>query len=131
MQRNGKLNSGSGEKNGNPWPPWRLPSACDASFQDPRTLLHSRYSHGLIFNLLYKAVYGESEPGDNSKKYWKECSEQILSLTVFLLELSLSFPQTDVAGKVIVFLYRFFPNCIFIVVSHRRDLKLGLELFID
>ena len=108
-----------------------LPSACDASFQDPRTLLHSRYSHGLIFNLLYKAVYGESEPGDNSKKYWKECSEQILSLTVFLLELSLSFPQTDFSGKVIVFLYRFFPNCIFIVVSHRRDLKLGLELFID
>ena len=53
-------------------------------FQDPRQLLHSRFSHGLIFNLLYRAVQQNS------------CSENITSLAVFLLELALSLPQTGV-----------------------------------
>ena len=55
--------------------------------QDPRQLLHSRFSHGLIFNLLYRAVQQNS------------CSENITSLAVFLLELALSLPQTDYSGK--------------------------------
>ena len=87
-QKNGRLNSGSGERNGSPWPPWRLPTACDPKYTDPRVLLHSRYAHGLIFNLLYKAVHQEVS------------SENITSLTLFLLELALSLPQTDFSGKV-------------------------------
>ena len=50
-----------------------------------------RFSHGLIFNMLYKAVYEEGENGTN---------EQILSLTIFLLELALSYPQQNYSGKV-------------------------------
>ena len=109
-QKNGKVNSDSGEKNGTLWPPWRLPTACDPSFTDPRTILHSRFAHGLIFNLLYKGVYGVGSSGEK-----KECSEQILSLTVFLLELALSFPQTDYSGKVniSIFLTTLLLTCIF------------------
>ncbi len=89
MQKNGRLNSGSAERNGSPWPPWRLPTPCEADkYVDPRVLLHSRYAHGLIFNLLYKAVHQEVS------------SENITSLTLFLLELALSLPQTDFSGKV-------------------------------
>ena len=91
VQKNGRLNSGSGERNGSPWPPWRLPTPCDDKYADPRLLLHSRYAHGLIFNLLYKAVYQEVS------------SDNITSLTLFLLELALSLPQTDFSGKVSIF----------------------------
>ncbi len=91
VQKNGRLNSGSGERNGSPWPPWRLPTPCDDKYADPRLLLHSRYAHGLIFNLLYKAVYQEVS------------SDNITSLTLFLLELALSLPQTDFSGKVSFF----------------------------
>jgi hypothetical protein len=91
VQKNGRLNSGSGERNGSPWPPWRLPTPCDDKYADPRLLLHSRYAHGLIFNLLYKAVYQEVS------------SDNITSLTLFLLELALSLPQTDFSGKVNIF----------------------------
>ena len=89
VQKNGRLNSGSAEpRNGSPWPPWRLPPPCDDKYADPRLLLHSSYAHGLIFNLLYKAVHQEAS------------SENITSLTLFLLELTLSLPQTDFSGKV-------------------------------
>ena len=50
-------------------------------------MLHSKFAHGLIFNLLYKAVHGNC------------ASENITSLTVFLLELSLSHPQTQFSGQ--------------------------------
>ena len=94
-QQNGKLNTSSGSGLGKggqdraamPWPPWRLPADCDPHYQDPRLLLHSKYAHGLIFNLLHKAVHGGG------------VSENITSLSVFLLELALSKPQTEYSGK--------------------------------
>ena len=44
--------------------------------------------------MLYKAVYGEGEnKGEGT-------NEQILSLTIFLLELALSYPQKNYSGKV-------------------------------
>ena len=70
-----------------PWPPWRLPADCDPHYQDPRLLLHSKYAHGLIFNLLHKAVHNNT------------ITENITSLTVFLLELALSLPQSQYSGQ--------------------------------
>lgn len=70
-----------------PWPPWRIPMATQKLFQDPRKLLHSRFCHGLIFNLLYKSLYG---PLTN---------DTITSLAVHLLELAVTYPQTDFSGK--------------------------------
>ena len=84
-QQNGKINSGGAAAE--PWPPWRLPPPCDPLYQDPRVILHSKYAHGLIFNLLYKAVHGAGT------------SENISSLTVFLLELALTYPQTQFSGQ--------------------------------
>ena len=88
------MNFGWSDKNTTPWAPWRLPSACNSAFTDPRVLLHSKFAHGLIFNILYKAVHADQA------KAGKEVSEQILSLTIFLVELALSYPQTDYSGKV-------------------------------
>ena len=93
------MNSGAAQSSGtggtkqaqdralSPWPPWRLPADCDPHYQDPRLLLHSKYAHGLIFNLLYKAVHTAA------------VSENITSLSVFLLELALSLPQTEYSGQ--------------------------------
>ena len=64
-----------------PWPPWRIPTATSPAYRDPRTLLHSKFFHGLIFNLLYKSLNG---PMSN---------DTITSLAVYLLELSINFPQ--------------------------------------
>ena len=94
-QHNGRMNTSSGSGQGKtgqdrapmPWPPWRLPSECDPHYQDPRLLLHSKYAHGLIFNLLHKAVHGGG------------VSENITSLSVFLLELALSMPQSQYSGQ--------------------------------
>jgi len=88
-QQNGRVNTSacSADRSPTPWPPWRLPPPCDPLYQDPRLLLHSKFAHGLIFNLLYKAVHGNCT------------SENITSLTVFLLELSLSHPQTQFSGQ--------------------------------
>ena len=41
-----------------PWPPWRIPMVTPNLYKDPRRLLHSRFCHGLIFNLLYKSLNG-------------------------------------------------------------------------
>ena len=84
-QQNGMVNTGG--PTSDPWPPWRLPPPCDPLYQDPRVILHSKFAHGLIFNLLHKAVHGQGT------------SENITSLTVFLLELALTFPQTQFSGQ--------------------------------
>ncbi|XP_071748159.1 E3 ubiquitin-protein ligase UBR3 isoform X3 [Lepeophtheirus salmonis] len=73
----------------NLWPPWRLPSPCHKGFDDPRRLLHSRFFHGLIFNILYKAVHDEEVM----------VSEHVISLTIFLLELALTYPQDGYSGR--------------------------------
>lgn len=93
-QQNGRMNTSSGgqgkqnqDRQSQPWPPWRLPAECDPHYQDPRALLHSKYAHGLIFNLLHKAVHNNA------------ISENITSLSVFLLELALSLPQTQYSGQ--------------------------------
>ena len=56
-------------------------------YLDPRVILQSKFVHGLIFNLLCKAVHTHG------------ISENIKSLSVFLLELALSLTQTDYSGK--------------------------------
>merc|ERR1719507_2362863 len=93
-QQNGKMNVGASvpgkpqsERATQPWPPWRLPGDCEPQYQDPRVILHSKFAHGLIFNLLYKAVHTHGT------------SENISSLTVFLLELALAYPQTQFSGQ--------------------------------
>ena len=75
-----------------PWPPWRLPTPVDEGFEDPRKILHSKFTHGFIFNLLYKAVHGE------------KINDFVTSLAVHLLELAVTFPQKEGfnSGKVIV-----------------------------
>ena len=79
------MSSSKGPKQGKGelWPPWKLPAECDPHFKDPRLLLHSKYAHGLIFNLLHKAVHGDG------------VSERTVSLSVFLLQLALSLRQTQ------------------------------------
>ena len=47
----------------------------------------SGYAHGLIFNILHKAVHGPL------------VNDFITSLAVHLLEVSLTFPQTEYSGK--------------------------------
>ena len=64
-----------------PWPPWRIPIDTDPGFNDPRILLHSKYAHGLIFNLLYKAVHGSL------------VNDSITSIIIHLLELAITFPH--------------------------------------
>ena len=71
------------ERAAQPWPPWRLPGECEPQYEDPRVILHSKFAHGLIFNLLYKAVHTHG------------ISENIMSLSVFLLELALSLRGGD------------------------------------
>lgn len=66
-----------------PWPPWRLPTPVDEGFEDPRKILHSKFTHGFIFNLLYKAVHGE------------KINDFVTSLAVHLLELAVTFPQKE------------------------------------
>eukprot|EP00095_Tigriopus_kingsejongensis_P006031 maker-scaffold889_size84747-snap-gene-0.19 protein:Tk06031 transcript:maker-scaffold889_size84747-snap-gene-0.19-mRNA-1 annotation:"e3 ubiquitin-protein ligase ubr3" len=66
-----------------PWPPWRLPPPVDEGFEDPRKILHSKYAHGLIFNLLHKAVHG------------KKINDFVTSLAVHLLELAVTFPHRE------------------------------------
>ena len=75
-----------------PWPPWRLPTEVSAGFADPRQVLQSSYAHGLIFNLLYKAVHGSLT------------NDLVISLSVHILDLALTFPKTGgaSAGREIV-----------------------------
>ncbi|XP_065208799.1 E3 ubiquitin-protein ligase Ubr3-like [Planococcus citri] len=63
---------------GIPWPPYRIPSECIDSYQDPSNVLKSRMFHAIIWTILYKAVYV------------KNVSEEALSLTMYLLELAIN-----------------------------------------
>jgi hypothetical protein len=56
--------------------------------RDKKPPSFSGYAHGLIFNVLYKAVNGPV------------VNDNITSLAVHLLELSLTFPQNEYSGKV-------------------------------
>ena len=89
-QQNGMVNVGGATSD--PWPPWRLPPPVDPLYQDPSVILHSKFAHGLIFNLLHKAVHGAGT------------SENITSLTVFLLELAMAYPQTQFSGQEVALL---------------------------
>lgn len=65
------------------WPPFRLPTFINSKFADPKKLLYSKVLHGVIFTVLYRALYTN------------EVTEQILSLTMFLLQLSLINNKPD------------------------------------
>jgi hypothetical protein len=57
--------------------------------EDPRKILHSKFTHGLLFNLLYKSVHGSF------------VNDFVTSLAVHLLELAVTFPQKEgFSGKV-------------------------------
>ena len=70
-----------------PWPPWRLPTDCAQGFEDPRKILQSKFAHGLIFNLLYKAVHGSL------------VNDLVISLSVHLLDLALTYPKNSPANS--------------------------------
>lgn len=72
----------SGRCSATPWPPFRLPTDPDlAKFVDPRKLLYSKVLHGVLFTILYKALYVN------------DVTDQVLSLTVYLLEMALNYPS--------------------------------------
>lgn len=74
----------SGRCSNLPWPPFRLPPDPDTlKFLDPRKLLYSKVLHGVLFSILYKA------------SYVCDITDQVLALTVFLIEMSLSFPNVN------------------------------------
>ncbi|RWS24069.1 E3 ubiquitin-protein ligase UBR3-like protein, partial [Leptotrombidium deliense] len=77
VRQSGKLK----DKISHPWPPFRIPKDPDTNkFLDPRKLLYSKVLHGVLFTILYKALHV------------CEVTEQVLSLTVFLLEMALAYP---------------------------------------
>ena len=63
------------------WPPWRIPKDPTPFYKDPRRFLHSRFCHGLIFNLLHKSLNASLT------------NDTITSLAVHLLELAVTYPQ--------------------------------------
>ncbi len=66
-----------------PWPPWRLPTPTVDGFPDPRGMLHSKFTHGLIFNVLYNCVHGNPY------------NDTIASLAVHMLELAVTYPHQE------------------------------------
>ena len=73
------------QRNKQLWPPFRLPLKMKSKFADPKKLLYSKVLHGFIFTILYRALYTN------------DVSEQVLALTMFILQLSLvnNKPDTD------------------------------------
>lgn len=68
-----------------PWPPFRLPPPVAERYLDPKCLLYSKALHGVLFTILHRAVHTT------------EVSDQVLALTIFLIQLCLSNtrPQQD------------------------------------
>ncbi|KAI1295772.1 E3 ubiquitin-protein ligase UBR3 [Halotydeus destructor] len=84
MKQNGKWPSTS-----LPWPPFRQPKDADGSkFIDPRKVLYSKVLHGVLFTILYKAMYV------------CDVTDQVLALAVYLLEMSLSYPSSESTSPV-------------------------------
>ena len=82
MDRFGTFIKQSGKSSTAPWPPFRLPSAPDTSkFLDPRQLLYSKVLHSFLFTILYKALYVA------------DVTDQVLALTVYLIEMALNYPS--------------------------------------
>lgn len=70
-----------------PWPPFRLPKDPDTEkFLDPRVLLFSKVLHSVIFTILYKALYV------------CDVTDQVLALTIHLVEMALNFPSANASG---------------------------------
>ncbi|XP_013419454.1 E3 ubiquitin-protein ligase UBR3-like [Lingula anatina] len=85
IQQVGKYN----EKQ-SPWPPFRPLGQVTEQYQGLRRLLHCKTFHGMIFSVLYKAVY---EP---------QMSETIIYLCVYLLEMAVTTPATAGTDREIV-----------------------------
>ena len=76
--------SGKSQTKSLPWPPFRLPPDADRTkFTDPRKLLYSKVLHGVLFSILHKALYV------------CDVSDQVLALTVYLIEMALSYPSPE------------------------------------
>ncbi|XP_054165403.1 E3 ubiquitin-protein ligase ubr3-like isoform X2 [Oppia nitens] len=77
-RQSGRLKASSHQ----PWPPFRIPPPVNNNkFVDPRKLLHSKILHGVIFSILYKAVF------------YHEMPDQILALTIYLLDMAIRYPS--------------------------------------
>ncbi|KAG0423827.1 hypothetical protein HPB47_000437, partial [Ixodes persulcatus] len=78
--------SGKFKGTGAPWPPFRMPKGVHPELIDPRKLLQCKTMHAIIFIIFYKAL---NDP---------EVPEQVIALTVYLLEMAVQFnPQTGSA----------------------------------
>uniref|UniRef100_A0A8D8RJ41 E3 ubiquitin-protein ligase n=1 Tax=Cacopsylla melanoneura TaxID=428564 RepID=A0A8D8RJ41_9HEMI len=85
MDRYTEYISGAGRiKSGNPpWPPLRAPGPAHPAYGDPRRVLGTRLFHSVVWIGLYKAVHFHS------------VSEHVMSLIVFLLEMTVDFTLRD------------------------------------
>lgn len=81
VRQNNLLPSGTA-----PWPPYRIPTECNAAYKDPRCILETRLFHAVIWIILYKAVYV------------RNISEHVMSLAMYLLEMALAKAHQDSAG---------------------------------
>lgn len=73
LNQNGKIRSGTIA-----WPPYREPLLPHPAYSDPRDVLKSRIAHALFWLVLYKAVHHHN------------VSEHVISLVIYLLEMSLA-----------------------------------------
>lgn len=69
------------------WPPFRLPGPVGFSYSDPSCILHSKVLHSSLLGILYRAVHSHN------------VSEHMLSLTIFLLEMAVTFSDDSSSNK--------------------------------
>lgn len=82
MRQAGKLKGSAA-----PWPPFRMPRNVHPELVDPRKLLQCKTMQAAFFVILYKALKDPEVP------------EQIVALTVYLLEMALHFHPHSVSDK--------------------------------
>ncbi|XP_054931977.2 E3 ubiquitin-protein ligase ubr3 isoform X3 [Dermacentor andersoni] len=82
MRQSGRLKGSA-----TPWPPYRLPRTVHPELVDPRKLLQCKTMQAALFIILFKALKDPEVP------------EQILALTVYLLEMALQFHPHSVSQK--------------------------------
>ncbi|XP_077515931.1 ubr3 ubiquitin ligase isoform X2 [Amblyomma americanum] len=82
MRQSGRLKGSA-----TPWPPFRMPRNVHPELLDPRQLLQCKTMQAALFVILYKALRDPEVP------------EQVVALTVYLLEMALQFHPHSVSPK--------------------------------
>ncbi|XP_037562305.1 E3 ubiquitin-protein ligase Ubr3-like isoform X2 [Dermacentor silvarum] len=82
MRQSGRLKGSA-----TPWPPYRVPRTVHPELVDPRKLLQCKTMQAALFVILFKALKDPEVP------------EQVLALTVYLLEMALQFHPHSVSQK--------------------------------